>query len=51
MPISQPELIIYDVNETLSDISPLQQRFGQVGLDTREATTWVRELLATLPAH
>ena len=45
MSISQPALIIFDVNETHSDMSPLQQRFEEVGLDAREATTWFATLL------
>ena len=45
MPIPQPTLIIFDVNETLSDMSPLQQRFEDVGLDPREATIWFATLL------
>jgi len=43
--ISQPELIIFDVNETLSDMSSLQQRFEEVGVDAREATSWFASLL------
>ncbi len=45
MPISQPALIIFDVNETLCDMSALQQRFEEVGLDAREATPWFASLL------
>ena len=45
MSISQPALIIFDVNETLSDMSPLQQRFEEIGLDAREATSWFAMLL------
>ena len=45
MPIPQPALIIFDVNETLSDMSPLQQRFEEVGLDAHGATTWFATLL------
>ena len=40
-----PALIIFDVIETLSDMSPLQQRFEEVGLDAHEATTWFATLL------
>ncbi len=43
--VSQPKLIIFDVNETLSDMSPLQQRFEEVGVDAREATAWFASLL------
>ncbi len=27
----RPELIVFDVNETLSDMSPMAQRFADVG--------------------
>ncbi len=45
MSISQPALIVFDVNETLSDMSPLQARFEEVGLHAREATSWFATLL------
>ncbi|MBB6629124.1 haloacid dehalogenase type II [Nocardioides sp. KIGAM211] len=45
MPVPQPRLIVFDVNETLSDMSPLQERFEQVGRDRHEAATWFAGLL------
>ena len=47
MPIPLPHSSIFDVIETLSDMSPLQQRFEEVGLDAHEATTWSRRCYAT----
>jgi len=45
MPVPQPSLIVFDVNETLSDMSPLRARFEEVGLDGQEAATWFATLL------
>ncbi len=45
MSIPQPALIVFDVNETLSDMSPLQRRFEEVGLHAREAASWFATLL------
>ncbi len=41
----RPSLIIFDVNETLSDMSPLQQRFADVGMPSAAAGTWFAGLL------
>lgn len=41
----RPELILFDVNETLSDMSPLAGRFEDVGLPGRLAQTWFAGLL------
>ncbi len=38
-------LIVFDVNETLSDMSPMGQRFEDVGLAAHEAQTWFAGLL------
>ncbi len=40
-----PRLMIFDVNETLSDMSPLQGRFEDVGLPSHAAATWFASLL------
>ena len=40
-----PRLIIFDVNETLSDMSVLQDRFGEVGAPPAMAATWFAGLL------
>ncbi len=42
---SRPRLIIFDVNETLSDMSPLAQRFEAVGAPRHLAPTWFAGLL------
>ncbi len=41
----RPELIVFDVNETLSDMSPLAGRFEDVGADTGLAGAWFAGLL------
>lgn len=38
-------LIVFDVNETLSDMSPLQQRFAEVGMPSSAAGAWFAGLL------
>lgn len=45
MPVPQPSLIVFDVNETLSDMSPLRARFQEAGLHGRDAATWFASLL------
>ncbi|MEJ7833309.1 MAG: haloacid dehalogenase type II [Nocardioides sp.] len=40
-----PSLVVFDVNGTLSDMAPLQQRFEEVGTAAHEATTWFASLL------
>lgn len=40
-----PRLIIFDVNETLSDMAPMQQRFSDVGVPAELATSWFAGLL------
>ena len=42
---SPPALIVFDVNETLSDMSPLDGTFEQVGLPSHERQTWFAGLL------
>lgn len=41
----RPSLIIFDVNETLSDMAPVATRFSDVGLPEHLATTWFAALL------
>ena len=41
----RPTLLIFDVNETLSDMSPLSFRFEDVGAPKLLAQTWFAELL------
>ncbi len=40
-----PSVVVFDVNETLSDMTPLQQRFEDVGLPAAETATWFAGLL------
>jgi 2-haloacid dehalogenase len=42
---SRTALIIFDVNETLSDMAPLGQRFADVGAAPHLAATWFAGLL------
>ena len=41
----QPALLLFDVNETLSDMSPMGQRFEDVGAPAHLAKTWFAGLL------
>ncbi|HEY9565817.1 MAG TPA: haloacid dehalogenase type II, partial [Nocardioides sp.] len=41
----RPALLIFDVNETLSDMSPMGQRFDDVGAPAHVARTWFAALL------
>lgn len=41
----RPALLIFDVNETLSDMSPMSQRFQDVGAPAHLAKTWFAGLL------
>lgn len=43
--LRRPRLLIFDVNETLSDLSPLSSRFADLGLPGDIRTTWFSELL------
>jgi len=42
---SLPSVIVFDVNETLSDMTPLQKRFEQVGAPAVLARVWFAALL------
>ncbi len=41
----RPTLLVFDVNETLSDMAPLARRFEDVGAPAHLAQTWFAELL------
>jgi 2-haloacid dehalogenase len=42
---SRPSVIVFDVNETLSDMAPLASRFADVGAPELLATVWFASLL------
>ncbi|SDY04415.1 2-haloacid dehalogenase [Modestobacter sp. DSM 44400] len=42
---AQPSVIVFDVNETLSDMSPMAQRFSDVGAPEHLAKLWFATLL------
>ena len=42
---TRPELIVFDVNETLSDMAPMAQRFEEVGVPGHLAQPWFASLL------
>lgn len=41
----RPDVVVFDVNETLSDMSPMGQRFVDVGAPRHLAATWFAGLL------
>ena len=41
----RPAVLVFDVNETLSDMSPMAQRFEDVGAPSHMAKTWFAGLL------
>ena len=41
----RPTILVFDVNETLSDMSPMGQRFEDVGAPEHLAKTWFAGLL------
>ena len=43
--MSAPRVIVFDVNETLSDLGPLTGRFTDLGLPAGLATTWFAQVL------
>ncbi|MGA9103426.1 MAG: haloacid dehalogenase type II, partial [Aeromicrobium sp.] len=43
--MSRPSVLLFDVNETLSDLSPMGDRFTEVGLPAHLAPTWFAGLL------
>ena len=42
---TRPELLVFDVNETLSDMAPMAQRFEEVGVPGHLAQPWFAGLL------
>ena len=42
---TRPRAVVFDVNETLSDMAPLAQRFAEVGASEHLAATWFASLL------
>ena len=42
---SKPAVIVFDVNETLSDLSPLGARFVELGASASAAPLWFAALL------
>ncbi len=43
--IGRPDVLVFDVNETLSDLSPMASRFADVGAPGHLANTWFAGLL------
>lgn len=43
--VPAPSIVVFDVNETLSDLSPLRQRFTDVGAPAHAAQLWFTSLL------
>ena len=43
--VRRPVLVVFDVNETLSDVSPMSQRFEEVGASAHLAQAWFAGLL------
>ncbi|MCA1712928.1 MAG: haloacid dehalogenase type II [Actinobacteria bacterium] len=41
----RPTVVVFDVNETLSDLSPMAERFAQVGAPASMAKLWFASLL------
>ena len=43
--LQQPTVVVFDVNETLSDMSPMAERFVQIGAPPQLAKLWFATLL------
>lgn len=43
--MSTPKVIVFDVNETLSDMTPMQKRFTEIGMPEWNAMLWFASLL------
>jgi 2-haloacid dehalogenase len=43
--VQRPDVVLFDVNETLSDMSPLAGRFSDVGAPEQLAATWFASVL------
>jgi 2-haloacid dehalogenase len=44
-PVNPPRVLVFDVNQTLSDLAPLADRFGEVGAPPELAAAWFAGLL------
>ena len=44
-PVPTPAVVLFDVNETLSDMAPLAGRFEELGASPLLAATWFAALL------
>lgn len=49
--MATPQVVVFDVNETLSDMAPMAGRFTDVGLDAAMAKVWFASLLRDGFAH
>jgi 2-haloacid dehalogenase len=43
--VNRPRVLVFDVNQTLSDLAPLAARFGEVGAPPELASAWFAGLL------
>lgn len=43
--LPRPAVVVFDVNETLSDMAPMAARFEEIGAPALMATTWFAEVL------
>ena len=41
----RPSVVVFDVNETLSDMTPMAERFAEIGLPRHLAATWFASVL------
>lgn len=44
-PVGPPRVLLFDVNETLSDLAPMAERFSEVGAPGHLAATWFASVL------
>jgi 2-haloacid dehalogenase len=44
-PVNRPSVLVFDVNQTLSDLAPLADRFGEAGAPPELAAAWFAGLL------
>ena len=43
--VARPQVLVFDVNQTLSDMAPITARFEEVGAPAHQAQRWFAELL------
>ncbi len=43
--MTRPDVVVFDVNETLSDMAPIAARFRDIGLGEQAASTWFASVL------